>query len=350
MLLTNNNSRNSNMLRLTCLLITLILVTISTTAAVQITWREITDREGGFTISFPGNPKYQQIPNKIYGFTSESYSFYYRNHDLRISFVPLDPPPRTPAAALKALNDSSASYISGVGKLIRQSKLPDGGRQYENVYSDRGILMQERTRLYVRHGNPYTLSCITDASPGIDEQLAERFFSSFRFLEDLPLRPSAPPRRGIRRETRSTGQAGWHVLSGPDGDFTVEFPSKPDYKVSPNQNIESSLHQYLCVFGENHFAVSYRERVVGETGVEQLAQQSVKGLLNSYPGLRVARQSQLPDGGYEIVLRGGMADKLVNMQTRFYMRGRRVYFISTTAWNLSESNDAPKFFASFRLL
>jgi hypothetical protein len=210
--------------------------------------------------------------------------------------------------------------------------------------------MQERTRLYVRHGNLYTLSCITDASPGIDEQIAERFFSSFRFLEDLPPRPVAPPRRVLRKGTRSTGQAGWYILNGADRDFTVEFPSKPDYKLSPDQDIRSSLHQYLCIFGENHFAVSYRERFVGETGIEQLAQQSVQGLLESYPRLRVTRQSQLPDGGYEVVLRGEMVDKLVNMQTRFYMRRQRVYFISATAWNLSESNDAPKFFASFRLL
>jgi hypothetical protein len=109
-------------------LIPFLLIAVATTADARVSWQAITDQEGGFTISFPGHPKYQQIPNKTYGFTSESYSFYYRNHDLRISFVPLDPPPRTPAEALKALNDSSASYTSGFGKLIRQNKLSDGGR------------------------------------------------------------------------------------------------------------------------------------------------------------------------------------------------------------------------------
>src|SRR5215213_5518175 len=262
--------------RLTSILIAFALITITASAAAQNTWREVTDREGGFTISFPGNPKYQQIPNRIYGFTSESYSFYYRNHDLRISFVPLDPQPRTPTETLKALNDSSASYTSGFGKLVRQDKLPDGGRQYENLYSDRGTLTQARTRLYVRHGNLYTLTCTTDASPGIDERIAERFFYSFRFLEDSPPRPASPPGRTIRKRARATGHAGWYVLNGPDGDFTAEFPSRPDYKLSASQDIGSSLRQYLCIFGENHFAVSYREKVVGETGIGQLAQQSVK--------------------------------------------------------------------------
>jgi hypothetical protein len=196
---TDHNKRNSNMLRLTCLLITLILITISATAAVQSPWREITDREGGFSINFPERPKYQQIPNKTYGFTSESYSFFYRNHDLRISFVPLDPAPKTLSEAIKALNDSSASYTTGFGKLVRQDKLEDGGRQYENIYSDHGTLMQVRTRLYVRHGNLYTLSCTTDASPGIDEDIARQFFSSFKFLEDLPS-PHTPPSRRVKRK------------------------------------------------------------------------------------------------------------------------------------------------------
>jgi hypothetical protein len=340
------------MTRPTRFLCVFALVIVTTTTAAQSKWHETTDREGGFTVSFPGRPKYQQIPNKAYGFTSESYSFFYGGHDLRISFVPLDPPPRTPAQALKALNDSSASYTTGPGKLIRQDKLADGGRQYENVYSSQGTLMQERTRLYVRHGNLYTLSCITDYSPGIDEQIAECFFSSFRFLEDLPPRPTTPPRRVIKSGTRGPGHAGWYVQRGPDGDFSVEFPSKPDYKLSPNQETGISLHQYLCLFGENHLIVSYRDMAEGEAGGEQLARQSVKSLLEAHPGLRLARQAQLSDGGYEIGMRGVMAGELVYIQTRLYIRGRRVFFVSCSTWNLSGPNnaDVPKFFASFRLL
>jgi len=334
-----------------CLLVVLVLASsLSVPAAAQDRWQPTTDNEGGFTVNFPGRPKYQQIPNRTYGFTSESYSFYYSNHDLRVSFVPLDPPPRTTAEAFKALNDSSASYTSGYGKLVRQEKLPDGGRQYENVYSDRGIRFQARTRLYVRHGNLYTLSCITDASPGIDEQIAEKFFSSFRFPEDLPSRPANPSRRVIRKGAGSTGHAGWYLLRGPDGDFSAEFPGKPDYSLSPNQQTGLSLHQYLCLFGQNHFAISYRDLAEGESNVEQIAWQAVKALLGTYSGLRLARHSQLPDGGYEVGLRGEMAGELAYMQTRFYTQGRRLYIVSSTAWNLSESSDASKFFSSFRFL
>ncbi len=338
------------MRRLTRFLVALAITSVTAAAAVQTAWHEITEREGGFTISFPGSPKYQQVPNRTYGFTSESYSFYYRNHDLRVSFVPLDPLPRTTAEALKALNDSSASYTTGFGKLVKQEKLPDGGRQYENVYSREGRLFQALTRLYVRHGNLYTLSCTTDASPGIDEQIEEKFFSSFKFLEDLPPRPATTPRRVISQGGGSTRHSKWYVLRGLDGDFSAEFPAKPEYKLSPGQETGRSLHQYLCLFGQNHFAVSYREMVEGEGGVEQIAWQSVKALLEAYPSLRLARHSQLPDGGYEVGLRGEMVGEFAYMQTRFYIRRRRVYIVSSTAWNLSESDDTPKFFASFRFL
>lgn len=266
-------------------LVALVLSNVPSARAAQDRWLPTTDKEGSFIISFPGRPQYQQIPNRTYGFTSESYSFYYRNHDLRISFVSLDPQPKTSAESLKALNDSSASYTSGFGKLVRQEKLTDGGRQYENVYSDRSTLMQVRTRLYVRHGNLYTLSCTTDASPGIDEQIAERFFSSFRFLEDLPPRPRTSPRQGIKKGARTTGYSGWYMLKGPNGDFSVELPSRPDYMFSPNQETGIVLHQYLCKFGDNHYAVSYRDVVAEETEVEQIARQSVKSLLGSYPDL-----------------------------------------------------------------
>ena len=177
-----------------CYLIALVVAfTFSPAMAVQARWQVITDREAGFTISFPGRPRYEQIPNRRHGFTSESYSFFYQDHDLRISFVSLNPPPRTTAETTNALNNSSVVYTAGRGRLLSQEKLHDGGRQYDNVFSDEGQLVHMRTRLYVRHGNLYTLSCVTYAANGIDRRVADQFFSSFGFLEDLPRhRPASP--------------------------------------------------------------------------------------------------------------------------------------------------------------
>jgi hypothetical protein len=339
------------MLRLNHYLIPLFFIVIATTAIGQVTWREVTDQEGGFAISFPGRPKYQQIPNRQYGFTSESYSFFYQNHDLRISFVPLEPSPKTPREASKALNDSSAAYTTRFGRLIRQEKLPDGGRQYDNVYSSNGRSGYMRTRLYVRHGNLYTLSCTNDAAGYIDERIAQRFFSSFRFLEDLPRRRVTPRKSVMKRNAQRTGGSHWFVQHGLEGDFSVEFPTKPEYRLVAGQENATPLHQYLSFFGDNHFIVSYRDRLTGEETVEQISQQSVQGLLSSHPSLRVTQKSHLPDGGYQFELQGMMAGEIAHIRTRLYIRGGRVYFVSSTTWHLPESNntDVPKFFASFRL-
>jgi hypothetical protein len=332
-------------------IVLLLVITLSPATLAQGSWHSITDQEGGFTISFPGQPRYQQIPNRQHGFTSESYSFFYQNHDLRISFVPLDPPPRTPREASKALNDSSAAYTTGFGRLLRQEKLPNGGRQYDNIYSSDGQSGYMRTRLYVRHGNLYTLSCTNDAADNIDERIAERFFSSFRFLEDLPQRQVTPQKSVTKRTVQMTGDPHWFVQRGTDGDFSVEFPGKPEYRLVDDQKNTILLHQYLSFFGNNHFIVSYRDKVEGDVTVAQVSQQSVQGLLTLHPGLRLTRQSHLPDGSYQVELQGMMAGEIAHIQTRLYMRGGRVYFVSSTTWHLPESNntDVPKFFTSFRL-
>jgi hypothetical protein len=181
-----------------------LILTLSPTVVAQNGWYPTTDQEGGFIVRFPGRPKYQQIPNRQYGFTSESYSFYYQKHTLQILYVPFEVPPRTPQEALIALNNSSASYTTGFGRLIRQEKLGDGGRQYDNIYSDEGIVMHMRTRLYVRHGNLYTLSCTAEASDGFNERIAEQFFSYFKFLEDLPKQLPPLQRRTTRRNAKRT--------------------------------------------------------------------------------------------------------------------------------------------------
>jgi len=330
-----------------------LILTFALTPVIsaQSNWYQITDQEGGFTISFPGRPKYQQIPNRQHGFTSESYSFFYQNHDLRISFVPLDPPPRTPGEASAALNNSSAAYTSGFGKLLGQEKLPDGIRQYDNLYSSGGRLGYMRTRLYVRHGNLYTLSCTNDGADSIDEQLADRFFSSFRFLDALHKQRVPPRKRVPRGKARSTGDSSWFVQRGPDGDFSASFPGKPEYRLLRDQQSGIVLHHYLSFFGENHFIISYRDKTGSELTSEQVSEQSVRGMVAAHPGLRVLRQSGLPDGGYQVELQGIMTGEFARVRMRLYIRNSRVYIASSTTWNLTGPNAGAvgRFFSSFSL-
>jgi hypothetical protein len=204
----------------------------------------------------------------------------------------------------------------------------------------------------VRHGNLYTLSCTNDSTDSIDEQLAERFFSSFRFLEDLPRQRVAPQKKVKKQNAQSTGYLHWFAQRGTDGDFSASFPSKPEYRLVRDPKSDVLLHQYLSFFGENHFIISYRDKTESEVSLEQVSQQSAQALLASHPGLRILRRSLLPDGGYQTEMQGVMAGEIAHIRTRLYMRNGRVYFISSTTWNLTGPNagDVSKFFSSFSLL
>jgi hypothetical protein len=81
-------------------------------------------------------------------------------------------------------------------------------------------------------------------------------------------------------------------------------------------------------------------------------QQTIQNLLASYPGLRVIKQEQLTDDSYYVDLQGMIGGELVHMRTQLYVRGKRVYFVSSSTWNLSGPNkiDVPRFFTSFRIL
>ena len=335
------------------LLITLLISsTLSFISTAQGQWQRITDREGGFVINFPGYPAYQQTTVRDTGLATEIYSFLYLGHTLQISFGPLDPLPKTTREITKALSDSAASYTNGFGTLVRQEKLLDGGRQYDNLVLDEGQILHMRSRLYVRNGNLYTLSCSSYAPDGIDERIAERFFSSFKFLDDVPNQPPTSSRSGVRRaDTQNTELARGYIQQGPDRDFAVEFPSQPEYRMVTDPQTGIALHQYLCSFGENHFTVSYRDRVEGEGAVEQVSQQAVAGLLAASQGWRVIRQAQLSNGGYQTELQGMVAEFPVRMVVRVYLHGNRVYLVSSMTKNLLVSNkDVARFFASFRFI
>jgi hypothetical protein len=320
--------------------------------ALQNNWQRTIDREGGFTISFPGHPTYQQTTVRDSGLATEIYSFTYQGHILQISFGPLNPAPSTPREINKALSDSTASYTRGFGTLVSQEKLPDGGRQYDNLIPDEGQILHMRSRLYVHNGNLYTLSCSSYAHDGINERVAERFFTSFRFLGDVSNQTSTPRRLGGKRtDSQSTDLVRGYIQQGPDRDFAVEFPSQPEYQLVKDPQTGIALHQYLCSFGENHFTVSYRDRVEGESTVEQVSQQAVADLLAASQGWRVIRQARLSNGGYQTELQGMVAEFPVRMVVRVYMHGNRVYIVSSMTKNLLVTNkDVARFFSSFRFI
>lgn len=333
--------------------LTALVITAGTSiSSAQNRWQVITDRQAGFTVSFPARPAYEESTVPETGQPLESYSFYYNGNLLRISYGPTVPAPRTTIQVNKLLGEIADLYARNTGTLLRQEKLSHDGRQFDNLVKMPNGILYLRSRVYVRQGMTYTLSCGSYAADGVDEWIAGQFFSSFGFLNDT-LRQAVTTRRNMPKGLLPRGATSnrWFTLRGPDGDFVAEFPGKPDYILGTSSPDGIPLHLYRFAYGENFFSVSYRERSLLRATSEQELKQALKNYYAAHPGWELLRQVEMTDG-YLLEHRGMSTGYPILARTRLYLHGTRLYFITSMTKNLSGPNkeDVPKFFASFRLL
>lgn len=332
---------------------TALVITAGTSiSSAQNRWQVITDRQAGFTASFPSRPAYEESTVPETGQPLESYSFYYNGNLLRISYGPTVPAPRTTMQVNKLLAEIADLYAKNTGTLLRQEKLSEDGRQFDNLVKMPNGILHLRSRIYVRRGMVYTLSCGSYAADGIDERVAGQFFSSFGFLNDTS-RQAVTTRRNTPKGLvagETTGNR-WFTLRGPDGDFVAEFPGKPDYILDTSSPNGIPLHLYRFAYGENFFSVSYRERSLPRATPEQELKQALKNYYAAHPAWELLRQVEMPDG-YLLEHRGMSTVYPILARTRLYLHGTRLYFVTSMTKNLSGPNedDVPRFLASFRLL
>lgn len=318
-------------------------------AAAQAVWQPFTDQEAGFTVSFPGKPSYEEGSLQT-GDPEETYKFQYGENFLLVKFAPLARVPRN-AVELSRVYAEITRDFSKAGILIRQEKLPDGGRQYYNVTDVSSGRLHMLTRVYLHAGRQYHLIYGTFALEGVDERLADRFFSSFRFIE------SRPDRGGLAHNRLPNGDKGgvtkgskWYVLRGSDGDFVVEFPGRPEYSLTPQSELGSDVHKFRFFFGNNLLVLSYWKIPEGPSESEQALLRVVN---NHIAGERargqVLKRVSLLGGGYEVESRGIFNNLLLYSRVRFYARGARIYTLTTMTPNTAEPNkdDLDRFFASF---
>jgi len=224
----------------------------------------------------------------------------------------------------KVLSDVADVYARNAGNLLRQEKLSDGGRQFDNLVKTPSGLMHLRSRVYVHRGKMFTLSCGSYSPTGIDERIAKQFFSSFRFMGESPRRQAAargniPKKSSPKVETSRR----WYTLRGPDSDFVIEFPGKPDYSTDASLGARIPLHQYRFAHGENFFSVSYRERSEPGASPELELKQALKNYYAALPGWELLQQVEMPDG-YQIEHRGMSTGYPILARTRLYLRGSRL--------------------------
>jgi hypothetical protein len=334
------------------LLITSIAVAFPQILAAQERWQQITDREAGFTISFPGKPIYEQSADPTLVHQTEKYKLFYNGRLLQITFAPLVRQSRTPTDLSDAFSEISRVQANDSGILLRQAKLPDGGRQYDNVTTDSNGTAYHRMRVYIRNGRYYAISFSMYASSGLDEREAEQFLSTFRFTENV----SAPTRRNGRRTTKTSSDKaqdrGWYAFRSPNGDFIVDFPGKPEYREFPNPETGIPDHKYYFHLGENTFIVSYREEPAAAAQPEEVMQRAFRKAMDESNGWRILQHIKLQRGGYYIESQGVVDGIPVYMHTKMYLRGNHLYHVSTLTQNLTGPNkdDVVRFLSSFRLL
>lgn len=319
-------------------------------ASAQVIWHPFTDQEAGFTISFPGKPSYEAGGVLQNGDTEETYKFNYGEHFLWVKFAPLTRVPRN-SVELSRIYAEITRDFSKAGTLVRQEKLLNGGRQYYNVVDGSSGRLHMLTQVYLHGGRQYHLIYGTFSPAGVDERLAGRFFSSFRFIE---LRPNqgglAHNRLPSENKGRITKRFRWYVLRGSDGDFVAEFPGRPEYSLTSQPEIGTDVHKFRVFFGDNLFVLSHWKMPEGPSQSEQALLRIVN---NHVAGERargqVLKRLSLPGGGYEVESRGIFNNLLIHSRVRFYARGARIYTLTTMTPDTAEPSraDLDRFFTSF---
>lgn len=336
---------------LIALIIFSVALPLSTLA--QASWQQVIDNEAGFKISFPGQPTYQATTDPTTGLQTEIYKFFYTGRLLRITFAPLSQSVRTPAEFSKAYSDFAHQVVPQGGVLLRQQKLPDGGRQYDTLTDVKDGTIYGRTRFYIRNGRYYAVAFEMYARGRIDERKAERFLTSFSFLDGLPKR-RATTRNTLPMEhnARNSERAKWYFYRSPDNDFVVEFPGEPRYQFDQSPGKNPSFHRYQYFYGENIFQISYREEPRARTQPKEVIKRASESYTSSREGWQVLSQLEIAYGGYQIESQGIVDGARVYSRVRLYVRGTRIYYLTVLTPNLTGPNedDVSRFFKSFRFL
>lgn len=152
----------------------------------------------------------------------------------------------------------------------------------------------------------------------------------------------------------------WNTFAGPDGDFTVSFPGAPAHetKITPQKPFTGQKIELLVYknYGDS-FITSYKDLPPRAGAVDRgtILTEYERGLF--VDGWLVASKTSLPDGGfqYEAVMNlpGGKVSERpqARMQSRVYLRGRRMYTLSVMSMNADNfTPDATRFFSSLRFL
>jgi hypothetical protein len=155
----------------------------------------------------------------------------------------------------------------------------------------------------------------------------------------------------------SVAQGRWQKFSGPDQDFTVEFPSAPIHTSHPNNLEGSPIEDYTIISGDHSFGITYQD---APEPVDGTSRESLRALAEgcrldaNSTGRKLLRVRRLPGGVVECFSSGPSGNSVHRTDQRLernFVRGRRYYTLSVISWAKAGVNRAAaaRFFSSFRL-
>jgi hypothetical protein len=159
---------------------------------------------------------------------------------------------------------------------------------------------------------------------------------------------------------RAQAREGGYAVSGPDGDFKVEFPAPPASKTTVIQQMPFAgqkmvLYSY-SVDGAYMFTFNYKDLPVKAASMDRqlVLTEYERGLF--LDAWSVVKQEKLPDGGwqYEAVTPlqvGFKSPPEARLRTRVYFRGSRMYTLAVLSRDPNAPADqAQRFFSTLRFL
>lgn len=355
----------------------LTLITQLTPAAMaQSAWYRLTGADRDFAIEFPSRPTYEEVSVPSARGRLQTYHFAYGNNLLSFNYIDLRLPSETSkASAVVLLEDYARDYTKAIidagGQVLMRTPLPDGGTEFISKHPagksrETGF---EQSRVYFWGARRYVLSCTSLSVSGIDQSVARRFFSSFRWHgtrdpvgadsqhgTQEPVGVDTGGKKATQRDTaRHPDHVTWYRFKSFDGDFEAEFPDKPHYDTKAHPVTGAQMQSVSFHYGEYDLSIQSSEIVPPFTTPAErerwfagAAERFVRGSESS-----LIRQTRLADGALQIDSRREISGRALHIRVRLYARELQAYVVTCSVFSQNPSAlDEPlpeRFFASFRL-
>jgi len=209
-----------------------------------------------YAVRFPGRPVESSAKGKSHpNWTGKE--FVYNEQDVAYTFYigsekVINISGRMYADPQGALENIRASTLKEIkannGKMLEERPLPNFGFYHAWSYPHEGNTFYARSVTYLRMGNVYSAIVGASSRSLADSPRATQFLDSLQFPK-----PSREEKLALAK-TPLRPLPKWRKFIGPDEDFSLLFPSKPD-RLQDGQGSVTIMRHFQSASGSYSFAV-----------------------------------------------------------------------------------------------